>query len=78
MASITVPHADEVVTHSEVAVRGRELARHYGQGDTTVHALRGVDLDVTPERLTAEIGDFLDECWKPRRRSGASRGRRVA
>jgi putative ABC transport system ATP-binding protein len=56
VASITAPYADEVVTHSEVAVRGRELARHYGQGDTTVHALRGVDLDVTPERLTAVMG----------------------
>ena len=56
MASITVPYADEVVTHSDVAVRGRGLARHYGQGDTTVHALRGVDLDVTPQRLTAVMG----------------------
>jgi putative ABC transport system ATP-binding protein len=56
MASISLPHADEVVTHSDVAVRGRELARHYGQGDTVVHALRGVDLDVTPERLTAVMG----------------------
>jgi pimeloyl-ACP methyl ester carboxylesterase len=37
-----------------------------------------LELRLTPERLTGEIGDFLDECWKPRRRSGASRGRRVA
>ena len=31
-----------------------------------------------PERLTGEIGDFLDTCWKARRRGGASRARRVA
>jgi pimeloyl-ACP methyl ester carboxylesterase len=43
-----------------------------------VEASSILELRLTPERLTAEIGDFLDECWKPRRRSGASRGRRVA
>jgi pimeloyl-ACP methyl ester carboxylesterase len=36
-----------------------------------------LELRVSPERLTGEIADFLDECWKPGRR-GASRGRRVA
>jgi pimeloyl-ACP methyl ester carboxylesterase len=36
-----------------------------------------LELRLSPERLTGEIADFLDECWKPRRR-GASRGRRVA
>jgi pimeloyl-ACP methyl ester carboxylesterase len=36
-----------------------------------------LELRVDPERLTGEIADFLDECWKPGRR-GASRGRRVA
>ena len=43
-----------------------------------VEASSILELRLTPERLTGEIGDFLDECWKPRRRSGASRGRRVA
>jgi putative ABC transport system ATP-binding protein len=53
-----VPYADEraTATQSQVAVRGRELARQYGQGDTVVHALRGVDIDVTPARLTAVMG----------------------
>jgi len=38
-----------------------------------------VELRLKPERLTGEIGDFLDECWKPRRRSdGPSRSERVA
>jgi pimeloyl-ACP methyl ester carboxylesterase len=36
-----------------------------------------LELRISPERLTDEIADFLDECWKPGRR-GASRGRRVA
>jgi putative ABC transport system ATP-binding protein len=40
----------------DAAVRARELARHYGEGETTVHALRGVDVDVQPERLTAVMG----------------------
>ena len=43
-----------------------------------VEASSILELRLTPERLTAEIGEFLDECWKPRRRSGASRSRRVA
>jgi pimeloyl-ACP methyl ester carboxylesterase len=38
-----------------------------------------VELRMSPKRLTAEIADFLDECWKPRRKSGGKRGsRRVA
>jgi pimeloyl-ACP methyl ester carboxylesterase len=43
-----------------------------------VEASSILELRLTPERLTAEIGDFLDECWKPRRRAGASRSRKVA
>jgi pimeloyl-ACP methyl ester carboxylesterase len=27
------------------------------------------ELRLTPERLTSEIAQFLDDCWKPRRRS---------
>jgi pimeloyl-ACP methyl ester carboxylesterase len=29
-----------------------------------------LELRLTPERLTAEIGEFLDACWKPRRKTG--------
>ena len=36
-----------------------------------------LEMRLTPRRLTNEIADFLDECWKPRRRGG-SRGRRAA
>jgi putative ABC transport system ATP-binding protein len=56
MASVTLPYADEVVASSTAAVRGHDIARHYGQGDTTVHALRGVDIEVAPEQLTAVMG----------------------
>jgi putative ABC transport system ATP-binding protein len=56
MASTMLPHADEVATRTEVAVRARDVARHYGDGDTAVFALRGVDLDVQPGRLTAVMG----------------------
>jgi putative ABC transport system ATP-binding protein len=56
MASITVPERDDVLTPSKVAVRARGLERRYGSGDTTVHALRGVDLDVRTGALTAVMG----------------------
>jgi putative ABC transport system ATP-binding protein len=56
MDSLTVPELDGVVTQPKVSVRARAVARHYGEGETTVHALRGVDLDVQAERLTAVMG----------------------
>jgi pimeloyl-ACP methyl ester carboxylesterase len=38
-----------------------------------------LELRLSPERLTNEIADFLDECWKPKRRAGGtSRRNRVA
>src|ERR671935_57289 len=39
---------------------------------TLVEADSILELRLSPERLTDEIADFLDACWKPRRR-GASR-----
>jgi pimeloyl-ACP methyl ester carboxylesterase len=36
-----------------------------------------IELRVRPERLTGEIGDFLDTCWAPRRRGGSRRARRA-
>jgi pimeloyl-ACP methyl ester carboxylesterase len=39
----------------------------------------GLEMRLTPERLTSEIAAFLDECWQPKRRAdGSSRGSRVA
>jgi putative ABC transport system ATP-binding protein len=39
-----------------VAVRAKEVTRRYGEGDTAVHALRGVSLEVAAGRLTAVMG----------------------
>ncbi len=39
-----------------VAVAARSLTRRYGQGDTAVEALRGVDLDVRKHELVAVMG----------------------
>src|SRR3954452_17353453 len=37
-------------------VSARGLSRVYGEGETAVHALRGVDLDVDAGKLTAVMG----------------------
>jgi putative ABC transport system ATP-binding protein len=37
-------------------VVARELTRHYGEGETAVQALRGVDLDVSAGELVAVMG----------------------
>jgi len=34
-----------------------------------------IEMRVTPERLTDEITEFLDECWKPKRAASAPRRR---
>src|SRR3954463_2885557 len=56
MTTLITPPTESGDTASGVAVRAREIARHYGEGETAVHALRGVDLDVQSEHLTAVMG----------------------
>jgi putative ABC transport system ATP-binding protein len=46
----------EAGTTSEAPVRAQEVTRRYGEGDTAVHALRGVSMDVERGRLTAIMG----------------------
>jgi putative ABC transport system ATP-binding protein len=41
---------------AQVAVAARALVRDYGEGETVVHALRGVDLDVRTGELVAVMG----------------------
>ena len=41
---------------SPTVVTAADLTRRYGEGDTTVHALRGVSLEIESERLTAIMG----------------------
>jgi putative ABC transport system ATP-binding protein len=48
--TIHVPRADDAV------VSARDVARHYGEGDTAVAALRGVSLDIARGKLTAVMG----------------------
>jgi pimeloyl-ACP methyl ester carboxylesterase len=66
-------HRDPVHPFSDSGALAKELPNA-----RLVEASSILELRLTPERLTAEIGDFLDECWKPRRRAGASRSRKVA
>jgi putative ABC transport system ATP-binding protein len=54
--AITVPAADVAEEAPKAVVAARTLSRQYGEGDTAVHALRGVDLDVEREKLTAVMG----------------------
>ena len=57
-ASIAGMHAPPAPppTDRATVVRARGVARRYGEGETAVHALRGVDLDVAAGRLTAVMG----------------------
>src|SRR6478609_9494531 len=56
MATVALPDRRDVTSRPEVTVRALQIARHYGEGDSAVHALRGVGLDVRTERLTAVMG----------------------
>jgi putative ABC transport system ATP-binding protein len=58
-AAIAMPLDDERVLHEHqppAVVAGRDLVRRYGDGDTSVDALRGVSLDIPAGRLTAVMG----------------------
>ena len=41
---------------STAIVRARNVVRRYGEGETAVDALRGVDLDIAAGQLTAVMG----------------------
>src|SRR3954469_24769559 len=46
----------EAITVQDSAVDAVGLTRRYGEGDTAVDALRGVDVEITTGRLTAVMG----------------------
>lgn len=50
------PPAPTPHTSPALAATARGLTRTYGRGDTLVHALRGVDLDLPAGRFTAIMG----------------------
>src|SRR5437588_179428 len=54
--AIAVPAEGVAERAPSAVVAARELSRQYGEGDTAVLALRGVDLDVQREKLTAVMG----------------------
>jgi putative ABC transport system ATP-binding protein len=56
--SIHAPQLRTVVVQEphESVVTARDVVRTYGQGDTAVHALRGVSLDIAKGALTAVMG----------------------
>ena len=54
---VVVPDQPELAPDGAVpAVTARDLARRYGEGESTVHALRGVSVDIERKRLTAVMG----------------------
>src|SRR4051794_3665529 len=55
--SVAVPAAADVAqAHTGPVVEAHELTRRYGEGDTAVDALRGIDLEVSRGKLTAVMG----------------------
>jgi putative ABC transport system ATP-binding protein len=48
--------ADDAASTDSVVVSANELSRVYGEGETAVHALRDVTLDVQRGKLTAVMG----------------------
>jgi putative ABC transport system ATP-binding protein len=62
MTEMTTPQertseaADTASADGRVVVSANDLSRVYGQGETAVHALRGVTLDVERGKLTAVMG----------------------
>jgi putative ABC transport system ATP-binding protein len=49
---MALAEAEKVAT----VVSAHEVTRRYGEGDTAVDALRGVDLEIEGEKLTAVMG----------------------
>jgi putative ABC transport system ATP-binding protein len=48
--------AAETASQNGAVVTAHEVTRRYGDGDTAVDALRGVSLEVAPQKLTAIMG----------------------
>jgi hypothetical protein len=64
-------HRDPVHAFSDAGMLAEELPN-----GRLLEASTLLELRVAPERLTGEIADFLDACWKPKRaRSAPSRAR---
>jgi pimeloyl-ACP methyl ester carboxylesterase len=64
-------HRDPVHPFSDAGMLASELPK-----GRLLEADSIVELRFSPERLTGEIADFIDDCWRPRR--SGSRSRRTA
>src|SRR3954447_21746334 len=56
MSPTASPASLHAIDETTGVVSARGLSRVYGEGETAVHALRGVDLDIERGRLTAVMG----------------------
>ena len=56
MRTVVIEGERPVGDVSKAVVSAREVSRRYGEGDTAVHALRSVSLEITRGRLTAVMG----------------------
>ena len=55
-SSPTVPESEVNGGPPVAVVKGTDIVRRYGEGDTAVDALRGVSVDIAEGRLTAVMG----------------------
>jgi pimeloyl-ACP methyl ester carboxylesterase len=78
---------EKIRTRTLVIGHDRDPVHPFGDSDALVAELPNarllraesiLELRTRPLRLTGEIGDFIDECWRARRRRSAPRARRVA
>jgi pimeloyl-ACP methyl ester carboxylesterase len=80
----------EIETPALVIGHSRDPVHPFSDSDMLVHELPNgrlleaeslLELRLAPERLTAEIASFVDDCWRPRsaerRRRGRGAGRRA-
>jgi putative ABC transport system ATP-binding protein len=56
MRTVVVQDEQQAPAAPVPVVAGADITRQYGQGDTAVHALRGVSVEVMSRRLTAVMG----------------------
>jgi putative ABC transport system ATP-binding protein len=54
--AIAIPGAEVAERAPGAVVAARELTRRYGEGETAVHALRGVSVELSRAKLTAVMG----------------------
>jgi pimeloyl-ACP methyl ester carboxylesterase len=78
---------EQIGVHSLVIGHGRDPIHPFSDSDALARELPDarlieaeslIELRLWPERLTREICDFVDECWKPKRAAAGGRARATA